>query len=77
MRTNIGFHYLVAITTEQIKSYPNLIYPESYLYFGSYNLKSGKILLNSTSIQGYEEYSKLIGQDSEIYDNGGSNVYLS
>jgi uncharacterized membrane protein len=65
-----------SITTEKIKSYQNSIYPGSYLYLGSYNVKSGKILINSTSLN-YEEYSNIIGQDSEIYDNGGSSIYLS
>lgn len=65
-----------SITNEQIKSYQNWIYPGSYLYLGSYNIKSGKILLNTTSMR-YENYSNIIGQDSEIYDNGGSVIYYS
>ncbi len=65
-----------SITTEPIKSYQYRIYPESYIYLGSYNLKTGKILVNSTSMS-YEEYYNIIEQDDKIYDNGGSYVYLS
>jgi len=64
------------ITTEPINFYENGVYPGSYLYLGSYNVKSGKILINTTSM-GYEEYSNIIGQDDKIYDNGGSAIYLS
>jgi uncharacterized membrane protein len=65
-----------SIMAVHIKSYQNWVYPGSYLYLGSYNIKSGKILLNTTSMR-YEEYSNIIGQSSEIYDNGGSVIYLS
>jgi uncharacterized membrane protein len=65
-----------SISTEPINSYENWVYPGSYLYLGSYNVKSGKILVNSSSMY-YEDYSNIMGQDDMIYDNGGSIVYLS
>lgn len=74
--------YGILSNVGQIPFYMDLINKNSYVFFGSYNLKEKRIRVNQmeganiVTNQGYSPLNVITSSYNKIYDNGGSNVYF-